>query len=478
MASYHVVRWQRHGERILLRSVSYDVVADAKLPIARAVEASNNSVIVMSFLIETTGKDAAPVIDVTRLFDSEVPEFSVRANLGAKGFDPSRSFVESVNVFPTNIETEVTQTYTAPSENNPAPRVLPNGSATVLVAYSMVRLPEVPMKPRLFDERVGYFLLPQTDYGLKEQEVRNRIYITRWRMEKKEPGAVLSEPVRPIVFYIDPATPAEYVKWVKKGVEDWQPAFEAAGFRNAIVAREAPSKEEDPNWNVGDARYSVIHWEASPIENAYGPNIHDPRTGEILSASVLIHQNVLNMVRTAYFAQVSPLDPRGRKFPLPDELMGRLLEYVVAHEVGHTLGLQHNMKASSEYPAEKMRDASWLKTMGYSPSIMDYARFDYVAQPEDHVAVEDLAPKLGPYDRWAVHWGYAEIAGATTPDDELKTLDAWSREQDRDAVAALFHGECEWDRPGREYGSGGGSGCDSVFCRGNEESGARDGLSA
>ncbi|MGA2716215.1 MAG: zinc-dependent metalloprotease [Bryobacteraceae bacterium] len=428
VASYHAVRWERHEQRILLRSVSYDVVADAKLPIARAVEASNDSVIVMSFNIDTTGKNNAPVIEVTRLFNNEVPEFSVRSLIGAKGFDPGRSFIESVKTFPTNIETEVTQTYTAPVDINP--QTLHDGSATVLVAYSMVRLPEIPMKPRLFDERVGYFLLPQTDYGRKDQVVRRRIYITRWRLEKKDPAAAISEPVKPIVFYIDPATPAEYVKWVKKGVEDWQPAFEGAGFRNAIVAREAPSAEEDPNWNPDDARYSVIHWEASPVENAFGPHIHDPRTGEILSAGILLHQNVLNAVRAAYFAQVSPLDPRGRMFPLPDDLMGRLLEYVVAHEVGHTLGLQHNMKASAEYPAEKVRDADWVRNMGYSPSIMDYSRFNYVAQPEDHIPVEDLVPKVGPYDQWAVHWGYAEIARAQTPDEELSTLDRWSREQD------------------------------------------------
>ena len=431
VASYHVVRWERHEERILLRSVSYDVVADAKLPIARAVEAANNSVIVMSFNIETTGKNQAPVIEVTRLFNNEVPEFSVRGLIGAKGFDASRSFVESVKTFPTNIETEVTQTYTTPIENNPSPQTFHDGSATVLVAYSMVRLPKVPMKPRLFDERVGYFLLFQTDYGRKEQVVKSRVYITRWRLEKKDPEAAISEPLKPIVFYIDPATPTEYVKWVKKGVEDWQPAFEGAGFKNAIVAREAPSAEEDPDWNADDARYSVIHWEASPVENAFGPHIHDPRTGEILSAGILLHQNVLNSMRAAYFAQVSPLDARARQFPLPEELMGRLLEYVVAHEVGHTLGLQHNMKASAEYPAEKVRDADWVRKMGYSPSIMDYSRFNYVAQPEDHIPVGDLVPRVGPYDEWAVHWGYAEIRRAQTPDDESSTLDRWSREQDK-----------------------------------------------
>lgn len=428
VASYHVVRWERHEQRILLRSVSYDVVADAKLPIARAVEAANDDVIVMSFNIETTGKNDAPVIEVTKLFNTEVPEFSVRRLIGAKGFDTSRSFIESVKTFPANIETEVTQTYTAPIDTNPA--TLHDGSATVLVSYSMVRLPEVPMKPRLFDERVGYFLLPQTDYGRNPQAVQRRIYITRWRLEKKNPEAAISEPVKPIVFYIDPATPAQYVKWIKKGVEDWQPALEGAGFKNAIVARDAPSAEEDPNWSADDARYSVIHWEASPVENAFGPHIHDPRTGEILSAGILLHQNVLNSMRASYFAQVSPLDPRGRQFPLPDDLMGRLLEYVVAHEVGHTLGLQHNMKASAEYPAEKVRDADWVHKMGYSPSIMDYARFNYVAQPEDHIPVEDLVPRVGPYDEWAVHWGYAAIPRAQTPDDELSTLDKWSREQD------------------------------------------------
>jgi hypothetical protein len=441
-AGNHVVRWERHTNRVLLRGVSYEVVADSKLPVSRAVQASNNNPIIMSFWIEAFGKDEAPVIDVTRLFTTEVTEFSARARLRARGFDASRSFIERIVSFPTNIEVEATHTFTSPPDTQtPAgPPQPPNpfqgngmrtGSGSVVMHYSMVKLPEKPMMPREYDERVGYFTVRQMDYGQDEHRAPERRYITRWRLEKKDPNAAVSEPIKPIVYYVDPATPAKWVSAIKRGIEDWQPAFEEAGFKNAIIAREAPSQEQDPDWSPEDARYSVIRWLPSTIENASGPHVSDPRTGEILESDIQFYHNVMNLARDWYFLQVGPLDSRAQHLPLPDDLMSRLIEYVVAHEVGHTLGFQHNMKASATYPADKIRDREWLKTWGHTPTLMDYSRFNYVVQPEDKIDPALLIPGIGPYDKWATMWGYKPIAGAHTPDEERKTLDEWARAQDK-----------------------------------------------
>ena len=443
-AGNRVVKWERRGDRIMLRAVSYDVVSDPKAPIARAVEAANYNPIVMAFNIEALGKDDSPVIEVTRLFTTDVPEFSGRTRVGARTFDASRSFIERTVSFPENIEIEATHTYNNPPAEAAAgagrggppggrggAQPLSSGSHSVLMHYSMVLLPEKPMQPRLFDERVGYFSTSQMDYSQDEHRAPERKFITRWRLEKKDPSAALSEPVKPITYYIDPATPKKWVPFLKKGVESWQPAFEAAGFKNAIVAKDAPTPEQDPDWSPEDARYSVIRWLPSTTENASGPHIHDPRSGEILETDIQFYHNVMNLARNWYFVQVGALDPRAKTLPLPDDLMGQLVQYVAAHEVGHTLGFQHNMKASSMYPAAKVHDAKWVKEMGHTPTLMDYSRFNYVAQPEDHIAVDDLIPKIGPYDKWATMWGYKPIPGATSPDAEKKTLDEWAKEQDK-----------------------------------------------
>jgi hypothetical protein len=420
--------WDREGNRVILRSPSFATTADTSLSVYRAVEASNYAPIVAVFNVEAYGPDSSAVIDVTRLYTTSVPEFeAIRGTI-----DDKRSFVEAASAFPDNIEIEATQTGTptpAPARGG-APAPAARGARTaqsVLAHWSLVRLPEQPMEPRRFDERVGFFSVRQVDFGA-EQRAATRQFIARYRLEKKDPNAALSEPVKPIIYYVDPATPDQWKPWIRKAITDWQPAFEAAGFKNAIIAMDPPTN--DPNWSAEDIRHTMIRWLPSTVENAVGPHVSDPRTGEILNGSVRIFQNVLNLQRDWYFTQAAQVDPRARTFPMPDSLMGRLLEFVVAHEIGHTLGLRHDQIGSSTYPADSVRSATWVHKMGHSPSIMDYSRFNYVAQPEDHIPLEDIIPRIGPYDKYAIMWGYKPIPSAHGTNAERPTLDQWALVQD------------------------------------------------
>ncbi len=431
-----VYRWERRGDRVLLRSISYEAIAEDGTPEAEAVDAANVAPIVAVWDVEAYAEDASIVIDVTDTFTDPPAELGLRGRVPG-GIDDDRTWIDRAVPFPDNVNVYATLTFSNGNGGRggrgapPAPGGRGGGndnpSNTVVVSWSFHQLPEVPMRGRLCDDRVGYFEARFTDFTNDGQQVRESCYIQRYRLEKRNPGASVSDPVEPIVFFIDPSTPAKWRPFFKAGVEDWQEAFEEAGFSNAIVALDAP---EDPDWSPEDARYSVIRWLPSTIENASGPRVHDPRSGEILSAHIQFYQNVQRLQLSWYFTQAAAVDPRARRFPFDDELMGELLRYVVAHEVGHTLGFQHNMKASAMYPTDSLRSESFLREWGHTPTLMDYSRFNYLVQPEDGVPAELLIPGIGPYDRWATRWGYAPIPEAATPEEERAILDEWAREQD------------------------------------------------
>ena len=434
-----MVYWEKAPNgNLLLRADVLSIAADEDQEIYKAVKVSSENPIVASFKPESSSNEGTTRIKVTSLFEGDTQVFSLdsrsKRSYNLANIKADASFINSIRTYPINTEVTVTKTYTASAQaaggggtGAPTTRPLPAGSqagaVTLVLNTSMVLLPEVPMQQRLFDPRVGYFADGYSKFSDDQQQVETVRFITRWRLEarpedvEKQKRGELVEPIKPIIYYIDPATPKQWRKHLIAGVNDWQVAFEQAGWKNAIRAEEWP--EDNPDRSLEDARFSVIRYLASPTANAYGPNVHDPRSGEIIESHIGWYHNVMTLVHDWYQVQAGAVDPRARKIKFDDELMGDLIRFVSSHEVGHTLGLRHNMGSSSQTPVEKLRDKAWVEAHGHTVSIMDYARFNYVAQPEDNITKAGLYPRINDYDKWAIEYGYKPTEFKTPKEDHL-----------------------------------------------------------
>ncbi|TAE13855.1 MAG: DUF5117 domain-containing protein [Bacteroidetes bacterium] len=433
------------NNNVFMRVKTVISVADSSDAISKAVANSYLDPIGAAFDIKALGKDSTSVlIEVTDFFrgDNQVvsasPAAKRRLNLGGLAMD--RSYIQTIKTFPINTEVRTVKTFSAspsfgfgaptpspfPTANLPAANSA--GAVTLEMNTSFLLLPKVPMERRFFDPRVGYFADDFTVYSDDQQKVENNVFAVRWRLEPKPEDVEkykrgeLVEPIKPIIYYIDPATPKQWVPYLIAGINDWQKAFEKAGFRNAIMGKEWPSA--DSTMSLEDARFSVLRYFASDIPNAYGPNVHDPRSGEILESHIGWYHNVMKLVHDWYMVQTAAVDPTARKMKFDDELMGQLIRFVSSHEVGHTLGLRHNMGSSSRTPVEKLRDKAWVEANGHTASIMDYARFNYVAQPEDNITQKGLFPRIGDYDLWAIEWGYKH-SFAKNAEEDKKITNQW-----------------------------------------------------
>ncbi len=458
------IRWEKGPSDVVFMRVvtEVNVAADSSQPIAHAVRNSNLDPIAEAFDIKAYGKDSKTVvIDVTDFFKGDNQPVSLdpstkrRYNLG--GISSERSYISFIHTFLLNTEVRTVKTFSSspspggiqfgPTSSVTLPAAEATGAVTIELNNSFIMLPVIPMRKRLYDPRVGYFASEYTVYSDDQQKVQTATFIHHWRLEPRDEDTAawkrgeLVEPKKPIVYYIDPATPKNWRPYLIEGINDWRPAFEKAGFKNAIIGKEWP--EHDSTMSLEDARFSVIRYFASDIENAYGPNIADPRTGEILESHVGWYHNVMQLVHDWYMIQVAAVDPRARSMKFDDSLMGELIRFVSSHEIGHTLGLRHNMGSSSMTPVEKLRDKTWVEAHGHTASIMDYARFNYVAQPEDHIGPAGLYPRIGEYDRWAIQWGYKNIPGTRDEEADKKILNRWIIDSLKANPRLWFGGEAQ-----------------------------------
>lgn len=432
-AQERLVRFERNGDRMLLREIPANVYADPDLAIARSVRLNNVGAILGGFPAQAYSADSTRmVVDVTEFFGGDTPAISglgaaQRRSYQVRRLDAARSSLDGIRSFPMNVEVAHTQTFDAGAPPGDADAA----TITIQMRQSLVLLPKEPMRPRLADERIGFFSVSRINYGLDEQKAASESFIRRWRLEPKDPVAYargeLVEPVKPIVYYIDPATPEQWRPYVRQGIEDWSKVFERAGFKNAVQAADPPSPAEDPEWDPEDIRYSVVRWTASTVRNAVGPSTSDPRTGEIIESDINWFHNHMRSYRNRLLIETGAANPAARTLDIPEELMGETMRQVITHEVGHAIGLPHNMIASASFPTDSLRSKSFTNKYGVSATIMDYARQNYIAQPGDGLEPKDFIRRLGPFDDFVIEWGYRVFPQASTPEAEKPLLEAMLR---------------------------------------------------